>query len=916
MKTTVHIISHSHWDREWYQAFELHRMKLVKLMDDCLELFEKNPDFKHFHLDGQTIVMDDYLEIKPEKKAQVEKMVREGKFSAGPWYILQDEFLTSGESNVRNLLVGRQEALAAGKLCPIGYFPDAFGNAGQMPQLLKQAGMKAVVFGRGVKPVGADNQLLGDGEYESNYSEMYWQSPDGSTLPGILFANWYNNGVEIPVEEEAAKQFWEQGLQNARRYAGTSQLLFMNGCDHQPVQKDITEAIRTAKKLYPDIEFVHSDFETYVDAVCKEMAGQISTVKGELISQETDGKYTLVGTTSAHVDLKQLNRRCETALENMAEPLSVLAGLQGKEYPEDLLRYSWKKLMQNHPHDSICCCSVDEVSDEMRTRFHKSLQVAEQITTENMDYLAARVDVDKLPQTKGHKWPFVVFQTGGRAKTALVDACVDLDRCYEGSFPEKYAAMEALQMPTLVLKDGEGKIIPAQIRDAGTGYGYLLPDTVFRKPYMARRVQVTFEARDVPAMGYRTYYLEETESAAPDQKISTEENTSSQIPVMENENLRVEIRKDGSYDILCKETGHWYRQMGILEDTGDIGDEYFYIQDSGKKALTTAGNKAKVTLVTRGEFGTVYKIQQTLQIPVGADELQKKEMATFVDFYERKAGRSARTVELPIETILTLTAHGRGLQVKTTLDNKAKNHRVRVLFPTALDCQTHLVDSMFEVARRKNRHGKAWKNPCGCEHQQNFVTMEDAGDGLMVANFGLYEYEILPDQQNTIAVTLLRAVAEMGDWGVFPTPGAQMQGTYTLDYEVIPYGAEDRYEAMDEARQFQTKLLYRQVPMFAWDPVAEHPTLPVEAGFLHWNGEGMNLTGLKKKEKSEDIMVRFVNQSEVPRKVTIYPDEWQKAFYRSNVIEEELEVLTPAPDGSICVEAGPFEIVTLGVKIK
>lgn len=129
MKKVVHIISHSHWDREWYMSFEQHRMRLMDLMDGAMELFEKDENFKSFHLDGQTIMLDDYLEIKPENREKLEKYVREGRFFVGPWYILRDEFLTSGESCVRNILVGLQEAAKYGEVCPVGYFPDAFGNA-------------------------------------------------------------------------------------------------------------------------------------------------------------------------------------------------------------------------------------------------------------------------------------------------------------------------------------------------------------------------------------------------------------------------------------------------------------------------------------------------------------------------------------------------------------------------------------------------------------------------------------------------------------------------------------------------------------------------------------------------------------------------------------------------------------------
>ena len=129
-KKTVHIISHSHWDREWYMPLERHKMKLLDLIDDSMELFEKDPGFQTFHLDGQTIVLDDYLEICPEKREQVEKYTKEGRFRVGPFYILQDEFLTSGEANVRNIQTGIRESERYGNLTKVGLFPGRFRERG------------------------------------------------------------------------------------------------------------------------------------------------------------------------------------------------------------------------------------------------------------------------------------------------------------------------------------------------------------------------------------------------------------------------------------------------------------------------------------------------------------------------------------------------------------------------------------------------------------------------------------------------------------------------------------------------------------------------------------------------------------------------------------------------------------------
>lgn len=912
MKTTVHIISHSHWDREWYQSFESHRMKLIELVDNILDKAENDPEFGGFFLDGQVIAIDDYLEIRPEKRAQVEKCIREGKVQTGPWYILQDEFLTSGEACVRNLQVGMQEAEQYGAVGNVGYFPDAFGNAGQMPQVLKQAGMDAVVFGRGVKPIGPNNEVTG-GQYESTYSEMMWASPDGTKLPGILFANWYNNGVEIPVDEAEAKVYWDKKLADARKFAATHQLLMMNGCDHQPLQKNITEAIRVARKLYPDVEFIHSDFKKYVEAMEKEISENFSTVKGELTSQETDGRWTLANTASSWIGLKVDNRAGETALERKAEPAAAMADVMGKAYPEDQMIYSWKKLMQNHPHDSICGCSVDEVNEEMKTRFAKSRQVADAIYDESVEYLTNKVNTAALPGD-GEKIPFVVWNTSGETKSQVVEKELHLFHDYNLFVWDGYEAAEKVELPAMVLRDADGNVVPAKIADAGVAFGYDLPDDRFRQPYMAKKVLVTFEA-EVPALGYRTYYLETAEQAQDVDVVSADEN------VLENDAVKVVVNADGSYNLLDKKTGRMYENLGFYEDTGDMGNEYIYIQDSGKQVVSTKGMKAEISCVERNAFRTVVEICHKMMVPSGMGEelLRQREMC--IDPYTRVANRSSELVEMDVKTVLTLEKSAKGLRVATTICNQAKDHRVRVILPTGLDTSMHMADSAFEVVRRNNRHNDTWTNPCGCERQQCFVAMEDAKGGLLVANRGLYEYEILEDQGNAVAVTLLRCVAEMGDWGYFPTPKAQQIGTFCLEFEVVPFAAGETGDAFREGYAFQEDLTVEQAGLertFLRKPGQVKPELvegelPLEMSFLAFEGDGIHMTAFKKGQKKDDLFVRFVNNMEHEEVLSFKKEDWMKEVYRSNVIEEKGDLMIPDKDGVYHVALREFEIATFGI---
>src|SRR5690606_4138711 len=212
------------------------------------------------------IILEDYLSVRPQRIEALRRWIREGRIRIGPWYVLQDEFLTSGEANVRNLLAGHRDAKAFGAVSEVGYFPDSFGNMGQAAQLLRQAGIDAAVFGRGVKPTGA-GLAASEHRYESPYSELLWESPDGSRVLGVLFADGYSTGNEIPTDREQAAGYWEAKLADAERYASTPHLLFMNGCDHQPLQTDLPEALQTARELYPDTEFVHSNFEDYLAAL-------------------------------------------------------------------------------------------------------------------------------------------------------------------------------------------------------------------------------------------------------------------------------------------------------------------------------------------------------------------------------------------------------------------------------------------------------------------------------------------------------------------------------------------------------------------------------------------------------------------------------------------------------------------------
>lgn len=908
-RKTAHIISHTHWDREWYMPYEYHHYLLVELMDTLIDTMDRDPEFKSFHLDGQTIMLEDYLQIRPEMKDKLEQYVREGRIHIGPWYILQDEFLTSSEANIRNLQIGHQDAKRYGAISKVGYFPDSFGNMGQAPQILQQAGIDAAVFGRGVKPTGFNNTVSEAGAYESPFSEMIWKSPDGSTVIGVLFANWYCNGMEVPTEEPQALAYWEKRLNDAEKFAATDHLLFMNGCDHQPVQTDLSAAIRTAEKLFPDVDFVHSNFDLYMSALKESLPEQLQTVEGELRSQRTDGWYTLVNTASSRVYLKQMNQHNQTLLEKVAEPLATFAHGLGRPYPHALLTYAWKTLMQNHPHDSICGCSVDEVHREMETRFAKAQHMSEMIISESVQQIVKQIDTTGFEAFGTGVLPFTVFNTSGWRRSGVVTVELKGKRLYfsEGNPVALARQVKAEPWAPGKLVDGQGREIPCTMEDLGVQFGYDLPKDKFRQPYVARGMRLTFQAQDVPALGYATYAWVETSAA------SFKETMDSLVgghQTLENAYLKVVVADNGSLTVTDKQSGHTFTGLGIYEDTGDIGNEYMFFAAANAVPLTTEHLLAQVTLVEDSPYRATLEVRHEGLIPASADGQLKVECEELVAYPDRTAGRSDKYVPMIITTQYSLEKDAKGLKVKVTMDNEAKDHRIRVLFPTCLNADSHAAESVFELARRDNETAPEWENPNNAQHQHTFVSISDGKVGLTIANKGLNEYELLRDGRNTIAVTLLRSTGELGDWGVFPTPEAQCLGQYSAEFEVIPHAGD-----VLSSQTFALAHQY-QIPWIAEQTGIQAGQLPLSHSFLTWQGKDVVFSSLKMNEERQEAAARWFNFSLEPTTLEVESSDTvgTGGFYRSNVLEEALEPISGQGSNRIQLTLGQAEIITIGIR--
>lgn len=895
MKKRAHIISHSHWDREWYLPYERHHMLQVEFMDTLLDTIKKDENFKSFHLDGQTIMIEDYLQVRPERKEELLQYIKEGRIHVGPWYILQDEWLTSSEANIRNLQVGMRDANLYGNVSKVGYFPDSFGNMGQAPQILSNAGIKSAAFGRGVKPTGFNNEVTEGSNFESQYSEMYWEAPDGSRVLGVLFANWYCNGMEVPTDEEEAKKYWEQRLKDAEKFASTDDLLFMNGCDHQPVQTDLSKALEVAAKNFPEVEFIHSNFMDYVADVEKNLRDDLAVVKGELRSQQTDGWYTLANTASARIYIKQMNARCEMLFEKVAEPIAAMAYAKGMEYPFAQFLYGWKLLMQNHPHDSICGCSVDEVHREMVTRFEKAEQVALYIIDICLEYVSNHMNKEAVTNKSEGAVPFFVANPTGYVKNGVVELDVPVAKFYFRDAPLNECIENSKKYEQkFKVVDAKGNTVPATVTLQQHSFGYDLPKDKFRQPFMQKKAHITMEVKDFKPFMVEGYSLIPCEEEGKTGSLLTSENT------MENKYLKATVNENGSITVTHKGSNRTYEELNVFEDMIDAGNEYIFFAPSDATAITTKDTKAKLTVVEDLEVRAKIKAEVELMIPKSADEQLDREIADLVEFKHRKAGRSTELVPMTIATTYTLEREGGLVKVETTFDSQAMDHRVRALFPTDIQTDVHFADSIFEVAKRDNVPSKEWENPSNTAHQQVFVNVQDETVGLTIATMGLNEYEVLPKDKNAIAVTIHRGVRELGDWGIFPTPEAQCLGKHTVEYAIIPHGKDEAYASYKEAYAFQTVFISGEVN---GTNVAKEQEFVSGEQFMKVESDAVAWTSLKVSEDTKEVVARFYNMADTESNLEVKVDG---TLYRSNVLEvEKLEKLNDT------IKVRPFEILTV-----
>jgi alpha-mannosidase len=817
---TLVVVSHTHWDREWYLPFEAFRARLVRMMDALLDLLDRDPEYKHFVLDGQTVPLDDYLEIRPERRADIERLVKAGRLLIGPNYVLPDEFLIGGESHIRNLQFGIRSAKAYGGAMMVGYSPDAFGHIAHLPAVLRGFGIDSVAIWRGVGR-------------EATTSEFRWASPDGSEVLALHFPFGYGMMSVIPAGRAALAS----ALQNLRTMleplATTRYILVPNGTDHLPAHEGLSQVIREANALLDDAEMVHGSYPMLAEAIKRELGGRFETLprlEGEFRSSARS--HVLAGVLSARMWLKQRYQECEDLLARYAEPLAAWAhllrdanGSESERGAEDrgLLRHAWRLLLQNAPHDSVTGCSVDAVYEDVRNRFDRCQQIAGEVLYGAQRYIA--------DQAAPGGSAVVVFnsESGPRTDFCTVRLPLEDADARSGRLPAK-------------LIDAEGSETPLQPLQRG-----------LRSPLDPReRAVFGFVAREVPAYGYRAYGVEYGKAVRATRSASL---------AIENELFRVSADPaDGTLTVEDRRGGPPRRGLNRFVNGGDRGDEYNHCPPAHDELVGVPSKPPVVRVTERGPARWTLEVTQTYSLP--------EELAADRD--ARSNHRAGCRITSRVRLYPAITR----VDVETEVDNRARDHRLRVHLPTGVRGERSAAEQHFGVVRRPvalpEGDGTWMETPIGTYPQKSFVDVSDGARGLMVANRGLPEYEALAEDDGTvtIALTLLRCVGWLsrsdlrtrrGPAGPsLETPGAQMQGRWTFHYSLIPH--EGGWEAaFREAHSFAR-------PLSAVRSRGGSGSLPASASLLEIEPPSLVLSALKTAEDGDGVVARVYNTADAPVK--------------------------------------------------
>ena len=872
---TAHVVAHTHWDREWYQPFVRFRQRLVSLID---ELLDHPPGAgESFLLDGQAIVLEDYLDVRPERTAELSSLLHAGRLEAGPWYVLADELIPGAEAIVRNLLLGRRvlRRLRASPP-PVLYCPDSFGHPAALPTIAAGFELPVAIVWRG----------FGGRRWPAS-DTVRWQADSGDSV--ILYhlpASGYEYASALPVAPALAEERWSRMRDELSPRSATSVVLLPNGADHHARQQQQHDAVRALKKAakHSGDTVRASSLTAFVKHVLTATAAwHLPVVRGEL--RDSYGyTWALQGTFATRAAQKRANARAERALVRDAEPWAALARQRGSTPRLSLLVAAWRTLLQTHPHDTLCGCSIDEVASAMDVRLRDAMAQATGIRDDAIadivghDAAGARIAPDDWK-------PLVLVRNRApraRGGVAIVEIRQFLADVPVGPGSPSRTVHVADSTPTPRLEGAS----PLQILHRRDAYDLVESPRHYPDNDLVSVTRAAVWVEPVGGYGMRAYPIANGASAGSASPRPVRADRSS----IDNGIVRLTVAANGRVSAELSGGARPIDDLLAIEDRVDDGDLY--------------------TPSIRGA-GAVPELVDARVIHTGP-------LIGEIRMRWRLRHSASRATRLDVS--LMLVAESPLVRVQLRGINRGRNHRLRLGVRTGVTHGTVWADAAFGPVQRQGlelpEEDMRDERPPPTAPLHRFVSLFTPASGATLFSDGLAEYETT--EVGELFVTLLRAVGELSrndlperpghaGWPL-PTPRAQSIGPFAARLALLVHGGRDAATIDLIERAADDALL----PLEG-RTLRSALTIPEAFTGLELEGNGLAFSTLKESDDGEWIVVRCVNLLDAP-----VDGRWRfgvpvREARLARLNEAPLDAL--APEGQIVpFKASPRAVVTILIR--
>lgn len=875
MALDVHVVSHTHWDREWYHPFERFRQRLVVLIDELLD--DPPANGASFLLDGQAVLIDDYAAVRPDRLPELAALIRDGTLEAGPWYVLADELIPSGEALVRNLLAGRRTLARIGATSPpLLYCPDSFGHPAALPDIACGFGLPVILLWRGYGSVRWPN---GD--------TIKWTGIGGETVTVYhLPRDGYEYGSHLPADEPAAAERWERMRRELAPRSTTGVILVPHGADHHARQRHWREALQALEHAGSADNVHRSSLKQFAERLSERASAQrLPSVRGEL--RDSYGyTWTLQGTFATRAHEKRMNAHAERALVRDAEPWAALAA-RTRLSRRPLVEAAWRDLLTAQPHDTLCGTSIDEVALAMETRLRGVLVQAHGIREDAIQDLVGHDPVGA--RGSAERWaPAIVVRNAAPRRRSGV-ALIDVEEFVAhvpvgpGSAPRDPTPTTLPRTKPRIAGLGALQVLSEEMRNARTESPRHYPDNDL---VVVRRVAAWLE--DAPPYGIATFAM-----GGRARHFSPADSVVVDGASLRNAHLHVTVDEAGIVTVEHLASGRRIANAVSFADEADVGDLY------------TPAPRPRDAVV---EFRGVRRVHRG---PLrGALELR----------YRIHESSRRAPVDAELSVRLVLDAGASFLRVELSGKNHRHDHRIRIVLRSDVANPAVWADAAFASVQREpivlSDAEAAMEHAPPTAPLHRYVSLFNDAVGFTAFSDGLAEYEATP--LGEVLVTVLRAVGELSKndlperpghagWPS-PTPLAQCLGPFEASFALMLHGPRHA-DTTDEIERVADDVLLPLVGTTLRSALGPLPTVPGP----ELVGPGLAFSAMKESENGRWLVLRCVNRrDEEVRGAWILPFDVREAHLArlDETLIGSLDVLA----AEMAFTAAPRAITTILVR--